>query len=70
MIVLDQLKFRLGSVNIGLDWLISVSIGSYRFGSVNVNLDWLILVNIGLDWLIGLDGLNIKEYQLILVRVG
>ena len=33
----DQLKYRLGSVNIGLDWL----------GLVNIGLDWLILVWIG-----------------------
>ena len=52
MICLDQLKYRLGLVNIGLDCLISVRIGEYRFGTVNIGLDWLTTVNISLDQLI------------------
>ena len=35
---------------IGLDHLISVSIGWYQLGLVNIGLDWLLgSVNIGLD---------------------
>ena len=49
---LDQFKYRLGSVSIGLNQLISVGIGYYWLRSVNI----------------GLDGLNIKEYWLKLVR--
>ena len=54
MIGLDKLNYRLGSVNIGLDQLISVWIGYYQSRLVNV----------------GLDGLNIKKYWLILVMIG
>ena len=50
--MIDQLKYRLGSVNIGLDRLISVRIGQYHLGLVNIGLDWLISVDIGLDRLI------------------
>ena len=44
-----------------------VWIGKYWLGSVNIGLDWLCQsrsVNISLD------GLNVKEYQLISVRIG
>ena len=44
MIGLYQLKYQLGSVNIGLDRLISVRIGKYRFTLLNIGLDWLRLV--------------------------
>ena len=49
----DQVKYRLGSVNIGLDCLILVWIGYYRSRLVNVSL----------------DGLNVTRYWLILVRI-
>ena len=60
----DQLKYLFGSVNISLGQL----------GSINIGLDRLILV-----WIryyrsrslnISLDGLNVKKYQLISVRIG
>ena len=54
MIGLDKLNYRLGSVNIGLDQLISVWIGYYQSRLVNISL----------------DGLNVKKYWLILVRIG
>ena len=54
MIGLDQLKYWFGSVITGLDGLILVWISYY----------WSRLVNIGLD------GLNIKKHQLILVKIG
>ena len=54
MIGLDKLNYRLGSVNIGLDQLISVWIGYYQSRSVNISL----------------DGLNVKKYRLISVRIG
>ena len=44
MIGLDQLKYWLGSVNIGLDQLILARIGYCWFELVNIALDWLILV--------------------------
>ena len=50
---LDQLKCWLGLVNIGLDQLILVWIGYYWSRSVNI----------------GLDGLNVKKYWLISVRI-
>ena len=50
----DQVKYQLGSVNIGLDWLILVWIGYYQPRLVNISL----------------DGLNVKNYRLILVRIG
>ena len=40
----DQLNYRLGSVNIGLDRLIFVWIGLHWFGSINIGLDWLLSV--------------------------
>ena len=43
MIGLNQLKYWLGSVNIGLDQLILVRIGYCWFELVNIALDWLIL---------------------------
>ena len=54
MIGLDQLKYWFGSVITGLDGLILVWISYY----------WSRLVNIGLD------GLNIKNHQLTLVKIG
>ena len=68
----DQVKHWLGSVNIGLDQLISVWISLYWFRLVNIGLDRLILV-----WIsyyrsrsvnISLDGLNVKKYWLISVK--
>ena len=60
----DQLKYLLGSVNISLGHL----------GLVNIGLDRLILVWIGYYWSrsvnISLDGLNVKKYRLISVRIG
>ena len=53
MIGLDRLKYWSGSVNVILDWLISVWIGYY----------WSRLVNIGLN------GLNIKNFRLTPVRI-
>ena len=50
---LDQLKYRIVSVNIGLDQLILVWISYY----------WSRLFNISLD------GLNIKNYWLMLLRI-
>ena len=51
----DQVKYRLGLVNIGLD----------RLESVNIGLDRLILVWIGYYWSrlvnISLNGLNVKK---------
>ena len=45
---LDQLKYQLGLVSIGLDQLISVWVSYYWsiywFGLVIICLDWLILV--------------------------
>ena len=51
---LDQLKYWLGLINIRLDQIILVWISYYRSRSVNISL----------------DGLNIKKYRLILVRIG
>ena len=53
MIDLDQLNYWFGSVNIGVDWLISVRIG----------YSWERLVNIGLD------GINSKRYWLKLIKI-
>ena len=50
---LDQLKYWLGFVNIGLDRLISVWIGYYQSRSVNISL----------------DRLNVKKYRLTSVRI-
>ena len=54
-------------VSIGLDWL-------SRFGLANIGFDQLILVWIGYyqsrSINISQDGLNIKKYCLILVRIG
>ena len=36
MIDLDQLKYWLGLINIGLDRLISVGIDEYWFGLINI----------------------------------
>ena len=44
MMGLDQLKYRLESVNIGLDRLILVCFGECRFGSVIFGLGQLISV--------------------------
>ena len=64
---LDELKYPLELVNIGLNWLI-------WFGSVNMSLDWLVSVWIGYYRSrlvnISLDGLNVKKYRLILVKIG
>ena len=70
----DQVKYRLGLVNIGLDRLESVNIGLDRLGSINIGLDRLILVWIGYyrsrSVNISLDGLNVRKYWLISVRIG
>ena len=47
MIGLDQLKYGLGSVNIGWDRLISVWIGYCWSRSVNINQDGLNIESIG-----------------------
>ena len=51
MIGVDQLKYCLGPVNIGLDqdWLILVWIDPYCLGLVNISLDCVILLN-KLSW--------------------
>ena len=54
MVGLDQLKCWFGLVNICLDRLISVCIGYHQSRLVNI----------------GVDGLNIKKYWLISVRIG
>ena len=38
---LDQLKYWLGPINIGLDWLILVWIGYYQSRLINIGLDGL-----------------------------
>ena len=40
----DHLKYLLGLVNIGLDWLILVWISQYWFGLVIIGIDQLISV--------------------------
>ena len=47
MSIQNQVKYRLGSFNIGLDRLGSNNIGLDRLGLVNIGLDRLGLVNIG-----------------------
>ena len=51
---LDQLKCWFGLVNICLDWLVSIWIGYHQSRLVNISV----------------DGLNIKKYWLISVRIG
>ena len=60
----DQLKYLLGSVNIGLGQLGSINIGLDRLISVWIDYYRSRSVNISLD------GLNVKKYWLISVRIG
>ena len=51
---LDQLKYWLGLVNVSLGWLMTVWISCYQSRLVNISL----------------DGLNVKKYWLISVKIG
>ena len=59
----DQLNYRLGSVNIGLDRLILVWIGLHWFGSINIGHYFYYL----LLWEVSTN-LKIKRFPLMKLR--